>query len=569
MFYYGFSRYPLLFVCACILIFILTIAMPVASWSQTSVVPLTHPVYEWLHYQRVAGRITAYHVELAPYSRADITAFLKSIEQSDRPLNRFDRHTLRSYRKEFDPELLYDASIRKSWNRREGFGSKLAGLWLDQPEPYLFRYSNPDRSLETYLYYSRGRAEVNAWDNEAWRWARYYVNGINGFINAGPHFGFHTYIDNVYALGDQYLLRLDPEWGYSAAIDWRVHQRASYSYEVFSSFSHGMFNMDLGRGSLDFGPAVSDPLVFRREAPNFNWLRFSFGNEKLNLMYLHGSLQSYASTSDIIVDGSPTRTRTVPPRWLALRRLTIEPLPQITLGLYEMVFYSNRQMDLMYVNPMVPWFFSESDAGDKDRNMVGADLRIRPFPNSELFGSFVIDEMKSLGSVVRLEDAQVALNAGFYQNLPFSSQIGASYTRIDAFTYTHRFRLNVHEMARHPLAHQMGPNAIEWAFKWTTWLPFRSRLIAELQFVKKGMDPVDSEGNKIEYVGGDLFSDIIGVGKLFEGADIHRMTYYKFEVQTEPIRGLLLSARFWDRKVIQGEQIQPFRYVDLRFGFGF
>lgn len=539
--------------------------------SHASLVPLTHPVYSWLEYQRNSGRITGYHPELTPYSRGKITAFLRTIEQSNRPLSRWEQQILQSYLREFDAELLYSNNYLESWRSRENLSERLLGFWHDQPEPYLYRFTTEERQIEAYVYGLQARAKVDARDDGEWRWAQYYIKGVKGFMNVGNHVGFHAEIDNVYALGDQLLLRLDPDWGTSAAIDWRWRERASYSYETFANLEFPLVRLTLGRGSLNFGPHVSEPLVFSRTAPNMSWIRYDIGNEKINLAYMHAALQSYPENVEMVINGETITSRTLPERWLIMRRFTLEPIPQITFGFYEVVLYSNRSIDLGYLNPVVPYFFLESDQNrDADQLFAGIDLRVRPFQGTTLFGTLFMDDFYTFEDTFRFNKTVQSGNVGLIQTLPFSSELGISFTRIDPNMYGHKFRLNSFEVNGQVLGHSIGPNATEWAWRWQTWLPYRSSITLKSSYVKKGMNPVDEDGNIIESIGADFLENYAyGRKTLFEGADMHFYYFHRLEVQTEPIRGLQLKFRWWYRDVRKGEQITDLRYFDFTFGFGF
>lgn len=541
----------------------LMLMMPVASMAQASLVPLTHPVYDWLHHQRVGGRITGFHIDLAPYSRADITAYLAQVELTAHQMSAFERMTLRSFQREFDAVKLRQSNVRRSLSARTGLKERVVGLLIDQPEPYLYRYTSSDTTFEGYLYVQRGKTEFNAWDDGQWRWSRTYVKGVRGFLNTDDGIGLHADIDNVFAMGDQGLLNEVPTWAHTYATDVEPQNRSSYSYEIFASVHRRLWRADLGRGSLDIGPSVTDALVLRRNAPNMNWAKVVIGTNTLNYMVLHGSLRSYTSLSTLVVDGDTTLTRTAPPRWLAMHRLTLEPIPQLTLGVQEVVVYGNRPADLMYMNPLMPYVFAEMDAGDMDSKFLGGDIRLRLFPGNELFGSLFIDDLTDFPSLLRSDGSKVALNAGFRQNLPGSTQLAGSYTRIDAHMYTHFQRLNTYENARQSLGHRLGPNAEEFALQLSGWLPLRTRFVGDVILAKKGLNPPDAN------VGGDLLDGVGVFGALYEGADVQETLTLNLQVQTQPLRGFQLSAAITDTRVLTGDRITPFRFIDLRFGYGF
>ncbi|MEN9839487.1 MAG: hypothetical protein RL177_966, partial [Bacteroidota bacterium] len=70
--------------------------------AQSSVVPASHGVYEWLHTQRVNGTIAGYQHEQRPMSRGDVLGFLRQAERMTSVLSRTDRALLQDYLNEFD-----------------------------------------------------------------------------------------------------------------------------------------------------------------------------------------------------------------------------------------------------------------------------------------------------------------------------------------------------------------------------------------------------------------------------------------------------------------------------------
>jgi hypothetical protein len=129
--------------------------------------------------------------------------------------------------------------------------------------------------------------------------------------------------------------------------------------------------------------------------------------------------------------------------------------------------------------------------------------------------------------------------------------------------YTHFQRLNTYENARQSLGHRLGPNAEEFALQLSGWLPLRTRFIGDVILAKKGLNPADAN------VGGDLLDGVGVFGALYDGADVQETLTMNLLVQTQPLRGFQLSAAITDMRVLKGDRITPFRFIDLRFGYGF
>ena len=164
-------------------------------------------------------------------------------------------------------------------------------------------------------------------------------------------------------------------------------------------------------------------------------------------------------------------------------------------------------------------------------------------------------------------------NYGANISLPFASFFSTGFTRIQPFVYTHWQQLNTIEQRGIALGHEAGPNSetIEFAIK--KWLPYRSRISLSFKRVKKGFNPIDENGDVTENVGGDINLGSEGPAqrgyRMFENADINTWNQLELGVQIEPWRGVILTTRIIDRKIKEGSRIDDFRYVDLRFRFGF
>jgi hypothetical protein len=549
------------------LIFLLWVALAAAgAQAQSSVVPASHGVYEWLHTQRVNGSIAGYQHEQRPMSRGDVLGFLRQAELKNHALSRTDRSLLQDYLNEFDfgrfrhnRTFIQDAIGWFSHSVPDGMSARR--------DPHLFAGITRDSLLTGayYVQYTFGNFSLN--DASGRKNGPISAVAMKGFMNLGG-FGLHIEAENASIHRHIDLLAYDPQWGATYEQDFTASQGArtstTYRYEGFVSYQRPYLSLHLGTGALSLGPYVTDALLVREDAPYFTSFRYQIGTPKLNFSYMHGHLFSEAAYERTIYRGDTIVTKRSPQRWISSHRLTIEPIPQLTFMLHETIVYAARGLDANYLNPMFPYLFGEYNTGDRDNNMIGADVIARPISGTELFASLLIDDLPDISKIVKLDSTKMIFTLGLHQTLPFDTQLGASYTRSDANMYTHFMRLNTYENLNRPLGHSIGPNAEEWALRLTTRLPYRSKAMLGGRFIRKGLNPLGQN------VGGDLLAgrETLAV-PLYDGADVHDRRVLEAVLETEPFRGVRFSLSVSDTEVLKGTRIPSETFVDLRFSYGF
>ncbi|GAB5408010.1 MAG: hypothetical protein BalsKO_03750 [Balneolaceae bacterium] len=284
-------------------------------------------------------------------------------------------------------------------------------------------------------------------------------------------------------------------------------------------------------------------------------MRFKISGSRVKYTAIHGSLYA-APYNDVVRVGSDTvRTRVAPERWIALHRISVRPFERLQISFTEMLTYSNRNSDLAYLNPVAPVFFSELENADRDNAFLGLDIVAQPVDGVELFTSILIDDLVSFKQIVKDDgepDDGVAVNFGALFSLPFTSQFGIGYSRIEPFVYSHWQRLNTFEQRGQSLGHYLGPNSDELEFRLKKWFPFRVWVQASFRSIRKGYNPLDSEGIVNENAGGDLLTGLRAAGyPMFENSDLNRWRELELSFKVEPRRGIEISANILDRKYIR------------------
>jgi hypothetical protein len=535
---------------------------PLTTRAQVSLVPADHPVYEWLYRQRVAGRAPGYSLESLPLSRGQIAGLVAALA-ADSALPAADRARQRRYADEFasnlerfrEPNTLLqggDSGLSRTLRR------KVRLLFSDQ-EPHLFRYGSDEASLTVDYRWGNG---VIAFDEAGDRDAdRYGFGGFRGYGTLYRQVGFHLEVVNPYGGS---ALRYHPQW--RATHDVMHGNQSTIFGQGFVSARFGVLSLDVGSGSARVGAGTREAVILRTFSPNFDWVRLRLETPALQYTALHGALQGPTRYDSI--PGIPgSLTRVSPARWIALRRLQVRPWSSLQLAFSEALVYSNRGLELAYVNPVYPLKLGEFGTGDKDNPVWFVDAVWRPFRSVELSGTLGIDDMASAMDVLRATGrrsngdltTKLLYQGGVSLALPTGTDLSAEYLRVDPFFYTHHLLLNTFEQQGFALANDLGPNADEiWVAvrQWNPWGWVR----ASLRRVRQGLNLVDAQGRVVSDVGGDLRSAHRGQRVIFLAGDVHHWRAWGVDALVEPWPGVSFRVDYERRDVTRGTRI-PDRHL--------
>lgn len=549
------------------------------GFSQVSLVPAHHQVYDWLHLQRVKGNISNYSYESLPLSRGQILTFLDELSEKEPSLNDTDRKLLDWYQREFSPEYIpldNPNTYLQGWQKDlKGSIKSKFDLLLSDEEPHL--YALRKEHLYTVFDYSFSGGLIGVDDpansvDELSELNNFIIRGYGSVYNT---FGWHAEISNP-LVGEAGLLRYHPEWGQTFDGS-NPEKSAAFFAEAFFSVQYKQIGLHIGNGDLKYGFRGHEAQILRQDAGNFDWVRLNFDTKYLRYTLIHGALRS--ETSVIDVDGYPgVVSRVSPDRWFALRRIQLTPAKWISMAFTESLIYSNRTVELSYINPLLPLRFGEYETLDKDNPLWFFDGAIRPMNNLELYGTLGIDDILSLGDIFRGSSKRIAnsgtvsYQTGFNLGLPTSTLINAEVLQLDPYFYSHWQFFNTYDELGSPLGASIGPNSRQFHYSIRQWLPWRSFVEVSLQSVKKGYNEVDENGRLLVDVGGDIFTGITGTNGeevgLFAG-EVHKWKNLNIELEFEPIRGIRLFGKYTHRFVNRGSQIQDlnFFYGGIEFNF--
>ncbi len=516
--------------------------------AQPEILPAEHPVYEFLHLQRVRGRLPEYRHELRPLGRAHIGRLLDSLSaRTSGTLNAVTADWLARYRRElFEPDEAIETVI--------GAGGRLAIPTGAETEKFLYYHRDDDWRLALNAV---GRFQARASEEEA----RYggvaivpegvFQGNYRGLV------GFYTGTFNgAQVTGDTRVLQSDPVLAPLYYIGRTDIPAGNFDRATASVRTAGrVFSAEIAHERLLVGASFDDALILTEGSDYFSFVRLGVDTRVVQYQFMHGALgdRSFLVPGD---EGSPVLVG--PERYLAFHRLTLNPWHRLQLAFTEMVVYGQRGPELAYLNPVNPFKPAEHALWDRDNTLFTLEAVFRPADGVEAYATFLADDLDTSLLGKNSFNNKWAVQAGLGGAL--GPALGwVEYTRIEPFVYTHRFLLdgsfyNAYQHNGFGLGHPLGPNADQIEVGLRAWGPMRTRGVVKARYVRRGENFVDPETGELVNVGGDIgdgrqppfddFSKVFLAGDRFEGLGV------TLGLSWEPIRdiALLLFADYqqWD-----------------------
>lgn len=540
-----------------ILLFLLCISNLKAQ--SPEMIPAEHPVYDYLQLQRVAGLLPDYIHETRPMSLGKITAHLNTLRKKEHLLWGTSKKWLSEFETEFHPpDSLREAVFQSSKIRIPHQPNTRKFLAYHQNQNWKVAVegvgTNSTRFAQDSVYYLGNSFDIRfRFQGHYKDWLGFYSDTYDGFNLFGKSnatkpidpYNNHPVYNRV--------LRYDPEIGSLYFVQITNPPEGNFDRTSASmSVEKGAFFAEIANERLVLGSGFSEPLVAANGGDYFPFFRAGLETNKVQFQFIHADLNGSV--------GYSTNNRS-PERHLAIHRLLFRPNNRLSLGFNEMVVYGLRGRELAYMNPFFPFKTAEHAQWDKDNSLFSIESTWRPAPKIETNASLLIDDLNFKKIVNDPKDSQMkwAFQAGIGTAIRNHILWSAEYTRIEPYTYTHRFvedgiEYNSYQHNQTSIGHPLPPNSDQYRMNLKWFLPNRLRLDTALYYTRRGQNYVDASGNLVN-VGGDLNRGrdfIFDVDKAFLGGNRDEGIGAKIGLEWQPIRDIYLKgyAQFqqWDKQ---------------------
>lgn len=175
--------------------------------------------------------------------------------------------------------------------------------------------------------------------------------------------------------------------------DGRYESRTGARYVAWAQWSRDWISLKYGRDRIRFGPGEWTGLTTRLDAPPYNMLDARF------------EPFAWLSVQSTVLEARPGEIGIVFPgdeaKWCHVHRFEVRPVRGVSVAFQNQVLYKDSGgVNPAYLLPLVPIFFSQDLAGNRDNAAFQFDARIDRMRRVSAWGALLLDDLNSLGDIL-------------------------------------------------------------------------------------------------------------------------------------------------------------------------
>jgi len=466
------------------------------SYSQIENIKVGHPVYKFLLRLENLGLTEDINLNDLPLQKKDILFILNNALNKKNNLKENDIIIINRFLKEFENNLINSTELipSKSDSNQIFFDN----IFSDKEKHiFLYRDSNiftsikPLASLD-FFYLKNDTLYDNNYSligNLGIRLSGsidnllgYNLQATNGTLITGNRNVAIT--DNNYAKNVKFIY-------YNSDIDFT---------ESHIILEKDWFTAYLGRESRLIGSGFYNHLIVNDNSTPFDMLSLKAKFKGFTYKFSHNSLIGFINKSGYWETGFNI---SIIPKYMVFHKFSING-NWGEFSFYETVVYSNRNIDLAYLNPLSFLKSLEHALRDRDNSGMGLDLNLRFLNNFQLKANYFLDDIRFEMIGKNYWGNKSSFNIGLAYSNDLGFDIKTEYVRIEPFTYSHFNRFNSMMTDGFLYSSYLYPNSdritigLDWWF-----LGGRYPLEIQYSYTRHGKNIIDEQGNIIKNVGGD------------------------------------------------------------------
>ena len=476
------------------------------SFSQSVNVPLNHWAYNFLERLETRGVFSSLLLRARPISRKDLADILLQIEKATKQNNigftKSELDLFEQLKGEFFEEL--DEFSIKTNNKMH--------------ERHLLKWEENNNKFKIDLDFSQ-RFEINR-GNQFDSTKRVSNTTIGGIIRGKlkNSLAFYLHFKNTLVKGENIKREnFNPDQGMPVVIAGEnVFKDDASAYFVWKL---PWFEMELGRDQAQWGPGYKGSLMLSRFNPLFDMLKIRAGFNRFYFTSIHGKLNSSFGA-----------------KYIAAHRLEFRAFPWLYLAGSESVIYGNRDAELQYLNPIMPYHVAEHHLGDKDNNTMAFELTMFPFRGHKFYGELFLDDFTSSENPFKYFGNKFAFLAGFFWVNPLGiSNTGfrTEYTRIEPFVYTHYKPINIYQNYNQNIGHWLQPNSDLLFFEFNSLINRDLHVKFQVERIRHGKGDIYTPHKKED-----------GMNKKFLAGIVETRYRFGIDITDQIIRDFFLTLQY-------------------------
>jgi len=310
-----------------------------------------------------------------------------------------------------------------------------------------YDYKNPYSSL---IKYSKGdslinRSKIKFYGNLSNRKPDYRLGFLGQLVSAPFVFQFYPIITNghqgYHLLGTNYIRD-----GISGRIDKSRIMIISNKYFF-----------QIGRSRVKWGESQFNSLIQSGDSPGYENMSLKVKvSSSTFIEILHGQLNS-----NYLDNGEKVN------RFLGAHKIKLNLNENLSFSLGEQILYTgvNRGVELLYLNPFVPYFFSGlegeelTNPSDNDNSIIFANFRYISKHFYSFYSELIIDDYQVDNTGL---DHALGYLIGYDYNRNYDNiklRLKVEYASVDPWTYIHHGQFTSWENRGHSIGFPLGPDS--------------------------------------------------------------------------------------------------------------
>lgn len=562
-------------------------------FGQVENVPIANPVYDFLLRAENKGYMKNMSLAALPLTKKEIIKVLNELRINISQLSENDKETLYKFEIEFEvfdydfkSESYFNSDIYKKNEAiltPGSFGANvvikrnvlfyndidtnqvISSALFENNEKYIYHYQDSNHKV---ILRPLGKIDFNFQSSDFYenRNALMAHGGfrLNGTIDR--KLGYLLQATNGSLLnGNRQLALQDPLLRQNIKFN-------NLNSDVDITESHVRFEEDwfyayIGRETRQLGAGIDQRIFISNTSPAADGIQLGAKFSNFEYRFSHYSLLALKSDSTNVGTGFQF---TIPSKYYVMHRFSFRPRWG-EISFWEGVIYSNRSIEVGYLNPLSFLKSMEHALRDRDNSTMGIDFTLRPVDNLQIKGSFLLDDVIISEIGKGFWSNKTAWNIGTTYSFESPIDIAFEYTRVEPYTFSHFNRQNSITNDGLLFGSIIQPNSDRILFRTNVWIGQRYPLFCDLSLTRHGKNIFDSNNNLIKNVGGDpliVQNSFLGDSDRVTFLDGNLMKILRIDIggAFEPIRQFNIHLRFYYENSMSFE---PYNNFGARVTFRF
>lgn len=465
--------------------------------SQIEHIQVAHPIYNFLVHFENLGILSHKSLSNLPLQKKEIIDCLKLIRENDNSLSTNLISSLEKYEIEFGIKTPKSKVV--FYSNSDSSQVLFSGL-ISEDEKYV--YHNIDSSNEISLkplakldfrtekidnkFQSVNLAQFGfRLNGTIENQVGYYLQATNGTILSGDK---RIALEDIHLSQNIKLVDLNSDFDFTES-----HLR----------YDSKWFYAGIGRETRLIGSGMNQRLFVSNSSPASDAFMLGAKFSNFEYRFTHFSLLAAPDSNSIVGAGTH-----IPAKYVAMHRASFRP-SWGEISYWEAITYSNRSIDIAYLNPLTFMKSLEHALRDRDNSMMGMDLTLRPIDGLQIKGSYILDDIIFSNIGTGFWSNKAAMNIAAMYSTPWALDFGFEYSRIEPYTFSHFNYQNSYTNDRMMFGTSLLPNSESYAMNFKYWYGGRYPIYLNILWQRHGDNILDSAGKVIvKNVGGDPLQTI-------------------------------------------------------------